>query len=306
MTGFNTAAPVGTEGASAAAGRFCAFVSSSDRARDVFEIVFRNAETIWRDCNWPRYVGFTSKHPDIYGFKALAAKRPSDWREEFGDQLDSLPDHIEYLMLLLEDTLFMSPINGSKLNEIADLMVRADLAYVRLIPVRRNLLGLLIEYFKRQLDKRPLRPLSFSEPYYSSVAATIWKRSYLRSLLRQPGSIWDFEHIVTNERHFAVWEPALDQDQIVTKGKWSLRAPQRLASQGVSLSNSKREFRTFKSQIRDIREKIVFQAVGFLSFRVRRRLKRISHRAVPNSQSSSNAPSADYKIENSRAGNSQC
>jgi hypothetical protein len=39
-------------------------VTSSDQGRDVFEIVFQHADTIWRDCDWPRFVGFASKHPD--------------------------------------------------------------------------------------------------------------------------------------------------------------------------------------------------------------------------------------------------
>jgi hypothetical protein len=255
-----------------AAGRFCILVSSSDRARDVFEIVFRNSETIWRNCDWPRYVCFTSKHPDIYGFTAMAAKRPSDWRGELGDQLDSLPNEIEYVLRIDEDALFMSPVDGSKLNAIADLMVKEDLSYVSLVPVRRNLPGRIIEYFRRRLDGRPLRRLSFSEPYYSSVSVAIWKRSYLRSLLRQPGSIWEFEHIITNEPHYAVWNRVLDQDQLVTKGKWSYRAPRKLARQGLSLANSKREFQTFGSWLRGIRENITFQAVGFLSFRIRKRL----------------------------------
>jgi hypothetical protein len=262
----------------AAAGKFCVFVSSSDRARDIFEIVFQNSETMWRNCNWPRYVGFTSTHPDMYGFKAVAATKASDWRGEISDQLDRLPDEIQYLFLTFEDALFLSPVNGTELNEIADLMVREDLSYVSLIPVRRNLPGLIVEFFRRKLSKKPLRLLSFSEPYYSSVAAVIWKRSHLRSLLRQPGSIWDFEHTVANERHYAVWRPVVDQDQIVTRGKWDRQARRQLARQGLSLANSTREFRTFKSHLRDIREIIVFQAVGFLSFRIRRRMNWISHR----------------------------
>jgi len=148
------------------------------------------------------------------------------------------------------------------------------LSYVSLVPVYRNLSGRTIEYFRRKLNKGPLRPLSFTEPYYSSLALAIWKRSYLRSLLRQPGTIWEFEHIVTNERHYAVWKPVLDQDQIVTKGKWSFRAPRRLARQGLSLANSKREFQTLRSWMREIRERITFQTVGFLSFRIRKRLNR--------------------------------
>jgi len=257
------------------AGRFCVLVTSSDRGRDIFEIVFQNAETIWRDCDWPRYVGFTSKCPDMYGFTSLSTKAPSDWRGEVSDYLDSLPDHIEYVMRLDEDALFMSPVDGEELNAIADLMVQEDLSYVSLLPVRRNLPGLVIEYFRRKLAKRPLRLLSFSEPYYSSVGLAIWKRSYLRSLLRQPGSIWDFEHTVTKERHYAVWELVLDQDQIVTKGKWTFRARRQLARQGITLANSKREFQAMETRLREFREKISFQVGGFLSFRIRRRLNKI-------------------------------
>jgi hypothetical protein len=255
--------------------RFCVLITSSDRAHDVFEIVFQNSEAIWRDCDWPRFVGFTSKYADMYGFTALAAKGPSHWRQEVSDYLDALPEHIEYVLRIDEDALFMSPVDADKLNAVADLMVRENLSYVSLLPVSRNLPGRIIEYFRRKLDKRPLRPLSFSEPYYSAVGLAIWERSYLRSLLQQPGNIWEFEHTVTNERHYAVWEPVLDQDQIVTKGRWALRASRQLARHGLSLAHSKRELQTLKSWLRGMREWITFQLVGFLSFRIRRRLKRV-------------------------------
>jgi hypothetical protein len=257
------------------AGRFCLLVTSSDRARDVFEIVFRNAETIWRDCDWPRFVGFTSKWPDIYGFKTLAAKGPSHWRQEVTEYLDGLPEQIEYVLRIDEDALFLSPVDGKKLNEIADLMVGNNLSYVSLAPLRRNLPGRIIEYFRRKLDQQPLRLISVSEPYYSSVAVAIWKRSYLRSLLHQSGNIWEFEHTITNEPHYAVWRPVLDQDQLVIKGRWFFRARRQLARQGLSLDQSQREFQTLRSWFRSLREQIVFQLVGFTSFRIRRRLNRV-------------------------------
>jgi hypothetical protein len=257
------------------AGRFCVLISSSDRGRDIFEIVFQNAETIWRDCDWPRYVGFTSKHPDMYGFRAVAAKAPSDWRGEVGDYLDALPDHVDHVLRLDEDVLFLSPVDAEKLNAIAELMVRENLSYVRLIPVCRNIAGRVVEYFRRKFSKHPLRRLSFSEPYYSSVGLAIWKRSYLRSLLRQPGTIWEFEHIVTAEPHYAVWEPVLHQDQIVTKGKWSRRSAQLLARNGLSISDSKRDFQTLGSWLRGIRENISFEIAGYTSFRLRKRLNRL-------------------------------
>jgi hypothetical protein len=258
------------------ADRFCVLVTSSDNGRDIFETVFQNAETIWRDCDWPRFVGFTSRHPDLYGFKALAAKGPFEWRQAVVDYLDALPKPIEYVLRIDEDALFMSPVDGKKLNAIADLILRDNLDYVRLIPVTRNFAGRAVEYFRRKLDKSPLRLISFSEPYYSSLELAIWKRSYLRSLLKQPGTIWQFEHTISNQCHYAVWEPVIEQHQIVTRGKWSRSAPGLLARQGLSLANSKREFQDSRSWLRKFREKISFQLTGFLSFRLRRWFNRIS------------------------------
>ncbi|HET7847893.1 MAG TPA: hypothetical protein VFL51_02425, partial [Pseudolabrys sp.] len=92
------------------ADRFCVLVSSSDRGRDIFEVVFQNSDRIWRQCEWRRYAGFTSQYPDLYGFKTLAAHAPSNWQGELADHLDSLPEEIDYVMLTFEDALFLKPI----------------------------------------------------------------------------------------------------------------------------------------------------------------------------------------------------
>jgi hypothetical protein len=253
-------------------GRFCVLVNSSDRARDIFEIVFRDAEKIWARCDWPRFAGFTSAQPDLYGFRSVATRGPSDWRCEFADQLDALPPEIEYVLRLEDDALFFSPVDGHKLNAIADLMLSENRACIRLLPVSRGLVGRAIEFFRRRLDRSPLRPVSFDEPYYSSLVLAIWRRSYLRELLNRPGTVWDFEFIVTNERHYAVWEPALDQAVIVTKGRWRRDARRLLARQGLSLAGSKREIQSVRSWFRGLRENASFQIFGFLGFRIRRRL----------------------------------
>ena len=255
--------------------RFCVLVNSSDQARDVFEIVYRNSEAMWRDCIWPRFVGFTSQHPDRYGFKAVAANGTGGWREQLGAQLDSLPTDVEYVMRLDEDLLFLSPVDGAKLNAIAEEMLRADLVYVNLVPVSRSLLCSVLEFVRHRLSRRPLRLLSFSEPYYSALTPTIWKRSYLRELLRQPGNVWEFEHIVTDRRHYAVWEPVLDFDALVSKGKWLPRAERQLARQGLSLGGSTREVQPPASWLRGLRQRVVFALVGHWSLRLRKKFNRL-------------------------------
>ncbi|HZP76296.1 MAG TPA: hypothetical protein VFB45_09165 [Pseudolabrys sp.] len=276
MSLLEASAPAQRRDAGSIADRFCVFVASSDRAHDIFEIVFQGSDTIWRGCDWPRFVSFTSQHPDIYGFKALAAKSKSDWRGELGQQIDALPANIEYVLLLVEDTLFMSPIDAAKLNAIAERMLREKIAYVRLVRVWRTLPGRVVEYVRRKLSKdQLLRPLSFSEPYYSSVEFAIWRRDYLRELLRLPGSVWEFEHLVTEERHYALWEDIVEQHQIVSRGKWNRNAPGLLARRGLSLAGSPREFQTSQRFLRGLKERISFQLFGFLPYRIRRLLNRL-------------------------------
>src|SRR5579885_1381882 len=232
------------------AGRFCVLVNSSDRARDIFEIVYANSEATWRACEWPRYVGFTTRHPDMYGFTAIAAKGPAGWREELAAQLDALPAEIDYVLRLEEDMLFLSPVDGAKLNAIAALMVRDDLLYVNLSPLPSSLFGGAVEVWRKRLSRRPLR---------------------------RPGNVWEFEHIVTDRRHYAVWEPVLDFDAIVSKGKWLPRARQVLARQGLSLADSQREFQAAGSRLRGLRQRITFALVGYLGLRIRRKLNMLPH-----------------------------
>lgn len=253
--------------------KFCVLVASSDKGRDIFETCFRHADLTWGRFDWPRYVGFTTGC--YYGFKgfwALAATKPSTWQGELRDQLDQLPSNVEYVLLLLEDA-FVTWVPILDLYRIAAFIEERDLAYVSLIALRRNFVGLVIESVRRILSDSAFRKLSPSEPYYSSFGVGIWRRSHLRWLLSQPGSIWDLEHTVTPEPHYAVWKTVFSPDHLVIKGKWARRAKRKL-----QLMEPARGFRSRWEWIRDLREWIVFSTVGFLSFRIRRRLGKISHR----------------------------
>jgi hypothetical protein len=267
--------PVDADQAHGFSDQFCILVAASDRAKDIFEITFQDADSIWRNVNWRRYVGFTTKHPDILGFQSLSAKSDVDWRGRVGDYLDSLPDEIGYVMLIIEDYLFTSPVNGMELNAVTEQIYRNDLAYVRLVPVHRNFLAGIFEYFRRTMNKQSLRPLASWEPYYSSLEPAIWKRSYLRALVRQPGTVWEFEHIVSTERHYAVWRSVVRYVGIVGREKWHREAPRLLKRQGLSLGNSPRARQTAKFELRRMRERISFAMFGYLSFRIRRALNRV-------------------------------
>lgn len=262
---------------------FCVLVASSDNRKDIFDVCFANSEHIWKDCDWPRFVGFNSPHPDQHGFSVVTAVPSGNWCEEVAQYVDALPAHVQYILLMVEDVLFMRPVNADKLNEVAHYIWSGGLHYVRLVPVRRNWLGRMWE---RGSDNKIRLPMPFHvinprEPYYSSTEMVIWERNYLREQLDKPGDAWSFEHHVSRHAHWAVWETVFDQHQIVNKGYWNRRAPWYLAESvgcptfryaGIikgSITQT-RPLQRWSSFLRGEMQNLNFALFGFTSFRVKR------------------------------------
>lgn len=252
-------------------GNICVFVSSSDRTKDIFEIVFRDSQRIWSDCSWPRYVGFTTASDGQFGYTAVSAHRESTWREELSEQIEQLPQSIDYILLLLDDYSFATKVDAEVLYRVFQNAQSNSLSYVRLVPVLRNPVGYIVELFRRRFDASNFRKLSPSEPYYSSLQAAIWRRDHLQSFLSRPGSIWDFEHIVSDDPHYAVWEKVLNYQHVVERGKW-LRCAHTLV--GQELDFKKRPQHGLAYAMKRWKTQVVFLLVGYLNLRVRRYLKK--------------------------------
>ncbi len=266
--------------------QFCVLVASSDSRKDIFDICFANAPRIWADCDWPRYVSFTTFQPDQCGFSTIAhGIDDGRWCDAVADAVNSLPDEIRYILLMVEDTLFLKPVDGKKLNQIASYISNRGLDYVRLVPVTRNWLGRLARETVRLSTtyRVPLELILPNEPYYSSTEMAVWNRDYLLEQLQKPSNAWSFEHHVTDRIHWAVRAPIFDQHQIVHKGRWHRRAPIFLAeaicgypSYKIALAiedtlrSSKRPMQSFRSFLRGEWQNINFALFGFTSFRLKR------------------------------------
>ena len=256
---------------------FCVLVASADNRRDIFNICFANSERIWAGCQWPRYVGLTTPQPDVYGFRVVTSPQ-MDWAAAVTDYINALPADHRYILLMVEDVLFMRPVNNAMLNEISLAVANCNLDYVRLVPLRRSWFRRLTELLKPELSNflRYIRP---TEPYFSSTEMVIWKREYLLEQLSHGDDAWSFEHRVTSRDHWAVGFPVFDQHQIVQKGRWNWDAPRllakflgypQLAPEITRILRRTRPFQTLAARLRGHRENISFALFGFTSFRVRR------------------------------------
>ncbi len=236
-------------------------VASADDRRDIFDTCFAHSDRIWAACPWPRYVGLNTPGPDLYGFKVIAAP-PRPWCAQVAAYIDALPQEIDRILLMVEDTLFLEPVDIARVPEI-------HASYLRLVPLRRN-------WFARYFDgTESPRLIPDNEPYYSATEMAIWERQYLRLMLTLPNDAWSFEHIVTSKEHFAVREPAFNQHQIVSRGRWSLDAPRLLAQVGLSIKGD-RPFQTAASRWRGIAQNVNFALFGFTLFRIRRTINEVS------------------------------
>ena len=266
--------------------QFCVLVTSGDSRKDIFDVCMANSEHIWGSCNWPRYAGFTTLQPEQYGFKTLASGIANDWCKSVAAHIDALPADIRYILLMVEDVLFIKPVDAVRLNMIAEHMARHGLRYVRLVPKRRNWAGRLLDRMNELPPNlacaRPIvEYIEPSEPYYSSTEMVIWERSYLRQQLDLPGDAWSFEHHIGRHAHYAVKEALFEQHQIVHKGKWHRRAAWYLAEAMGSprigtavdiqeIITKTRPLQTWRSFLRGEWQNFNFMLFGFTTLRVKR------------------------------------
>lgn len=197
------------------------FVSSSDNTYDVFQVISTSLVKAFGGDSVNYYVGL-NKHTAPSPFFTI--KSPvQGWKDELLYQINQLPPDVDYLILMLDDFFFHEKVEIEKVNNFYDFVVKNKIDYLRLVPLQRSFLIRLIKStFIKYISKSGVEKIQQNEPYYSSLQASIWRRSYLEELLNNNVSIWGFEHLVLDDRlHYAVCTAGLmNYEHLVEKGKW--------------------------------------------------------------------------------------
>lgn len=247
----------------------CLFVSSSDNTFDVFSLVSGSVVKSWMPANLAFYVGLNEQTADA-PFQTVTAP-VSGWRTELESQINALPHQFHYIILILDDFFFNKEIDSEELSYFLNLMNSHKIDYLRLKPIERSALGKIFQFFKNlRCDIERVNRLAYDEPYYTSLQAAIWERSYLLKMLTQNGSIWEFEHnVIDGSRHYAVKKNLLDYEHLVEKGKWFKYAPRSLGFPNQNLFEKRGFVRSWKKNSK-IFNMIKFGLLGYTIFRLRR------------------------------------
>lgn len=245
---------------------------SSDNTADVARQVVPSFARHWPDCPYPRFVVFSTAAArfDCAGWRRVDADSAAGWREELRNGLDRLGDQYEYLLLFLDDFLLVDHVESARLQRLVAQAQQVGADYLRLVPMQRSI---WMRYLRR--GSRMIR-IPDDEPYYSSLQLALWRRSHLLEMLRQPGSIWDFEHQRTPAgAHFAICEaPPCRYLHVVEKGRWMPYAPKLFAAARLPFVAGGRPLLGATYHGRHVLGKLRFALTGYGPMRARRFLAR--------------------------------
>jgi len=247
----------------------CLFVSSSDNTFDVFSLVSGSVVRNWPVTDFTFYVGLNEKTADA-PFQTITAP-VSGWRTELESQINALPQQFHYIILILDDFLFHEKVDSNELSHFLNLMRGRQIDYLRLKPLERSAVGRFFQLFKNlRCGVERVNRLVYDEPYYTSLQAAIWDRSYLLKILTQSGSIWEFEHkVIDGSKHYAVNKNLLHYEHLVEKSKWFKYAPSSLGFSDSNLFDNRGFVRSGMKNSK-LFNKIKFGLLGYTFFRLRR------------------------------------
>jgi hypothetical protein len=207
-------------------------ICSSDSRMDILDRVLPSILKYWPDCPYPIYVGLNAENDRWPNIKSLVAE-PSGWRQESLQQLAQISE--THLIVILDDFLFQQPADQRRISSLVSQAVKADLPYLRLLPLGRSLRQRLWSVFHRR-SAADVCPIAKRRPFYSALQIAVWNKAHFASLLELQGSIWDFEHQKhLDVTHYAITDrPPIVYRHLVEKGRWLPYAGSLLRVAGLS------------------------------------------------------------------------
>ena len=234
-------------------------LNSCDKYSDIWEYFFHFFNLYWSDCPYQVYVNTETKtcnyETNVGSIKTCNTKVGMQWSERILKALNCIEE--EYVIWFIDDFFLLSKINQKAIDEVVEFAKNyknfGSCLFEKDIPNTYNTKKVFGDF--RIRDKR--------EPYYVSAQITLWKKSYLKKVLRKNESPWDFEWYASyrcahyKENSF-VWDnkdynlfPIYMKGEWsygLMGGKWAKGTPYFFEKHGVECDFSKRGFFDFEKQ----------------------------------------------------------
>ncbi len=203
-------------------------VISCDNYSDVWPLFFDNLFKNWEDC--PLDIHLISNKKTYNHKKIININVGEDvsWSNNLIKGLESLKK--DYVMLFVDDLIINKIISVNYFNKISNWVNSNKPNYLRLhISFKPN-------YYDDFIGILPKK-----SPYKASLMPSIWKKNFLKKILKSRESAWDFE-IKGSKRafnyngFFSLYDNFIHYNNSIIKGKW-----QRSMVKKLKINNSSRQ-----------------------------------------------------------------
>jgi hypothetical protein len=197
--------------------KFAFFIISSDKTSDILShSLVSYKKNIKNDYQF--FIG--ANNNTVY--KKISNATPifvvkSNWKNETIHQINIIKKRfskIKKILVLLDDFVINEHVNRQKLNFYINLSFKKNLNYLGLRSLKNSV------FSKFNTQKKDILEIHRNYPYYFSLQAAIWDIDYFLVSLKRSKSIWDFETMKSNKKHYCVNKTFIQYLHIVEKGRW--------------------------------------------------------------------------------------
>ena len=240
-------------------------VASTDGYTDLWKPFLFYLRKHWAECPFQVVLGANSPNsadlPD--GVIVLPTTPGIEWGEHVRRLLAAMD--AEIVLLMMPDYFLDTPVDNQYILDCIDYMSTTNAGSIRLVPVP-------------QLRRQPpngsalgLAEVGLTEPFSTSLAATLWSSAELARVLEDGDSPWRFEGFGPQRRregvpYYTTTKPALSYPVTgsLVKGMWTRPARKLLSRDGMEDSLSYRPTQSRSRALKMFLKSAVFGTVTFL------------------------------------------
>lgn len=169
--------------------RYSVVVSSCDNYSDLWMPFFSLIKKYWPAFDYPVYICTESKTFSYEGFDIhcpLNVPQTNTWSQNLIDLLNHIDS--EYIIFMLDDFWLKSPVNVNLLSHCMEIFENdKNMGFLCLIQQKASSL------MDSKQDFRDVVQVPKSQFFRITTQAGIWRKSYLRQILRKHETAWQFE-----------------------------------------------------------------------------------------------------------------
>lgn len=224
-------------------------ILSCDKYSDCWIPLGETLEKFWPDCPYDKVLCTETRDiPSGSGFDVVLHCNFPTWSALLLNVCNQVDD--EFIMLLLEDQWAAKNVKGNRIADTLNL-IKAD-SSVGAVYLDRDHKNLPVYNVNKSLYEIP-----FGLPYRMSVCPSIWRVSFLKSILIENENAWEFERLGSFRKNTAEKKILVTDDIVylrvgkaklgaVEKGKWEPEIPEFAKKEGIDVDFTKRPVKSRK------------------------------------------------------------